>query len=94
LTDPPEQVVLASCELALSHIRPGDEALGFAGALLASGSHTVVSAVNRVGDQATAATMESFYKQLASGRPAAHALAEATAVDPLRRPFVCFGSGA
>ncbi|MEU5697116.1 CHAT domain-containing protein [Actinosynnema sp. NPDC020468] len=92
LSRAPETVVLAACSLALSHIRPGDEALGFAGALLASGSHTVVAAVNRVGDHSAAVTMETFHKQLAAGTPAATALAEATAVDPLRRPFVCYGS--
>ncbi|HEX4225040.1 MAG TPA: CHAT domain-containing protein, partial [Pseudonocardiaceae bacterium] len=37
LRRPPQHVVLAACELALSRIRPGDEALGFAGALLAAG---------------------------------------------------------
>lgn len=94
LRKPPEQVVLAACELALSNIRPGDEALGFAGALLAGGSHTVVSAVNKVGDRASAVTMDAFHKLLAEGKPTARALAEATAVDPLRRPFVCFGAGA
>ncbi|WNV81980.1 CHAT domain-containing protein [Umezawaea sp. Da 62-37] len=92
LTRPPEQVVLASCELALSHIRPGDEALGFAGAMLASGSRTVISAVSKVGDKAAADTMTLFYQGLATGRTTAQALAEATAPDPLRRPFVCFGS--
>jgi len=89
----PEQVVLAACSLALSHIRPGDEALGFAGALLASGSRTVVAAQNRVGDRAAALTMDTFHKLLGEGKPAAHALAEATALDPLRRPFVCLGFG-
>ncbi|MBB4968783.1 CHAT domain-containing protein [Saccharothrix violaceirubra] len=89
----PEQVVLAACSLALSRIRPGDEALGFAGALLAGGSHTVVAAVNKVGDRAAARTMDVFHELLSSGAPAAAALAEATASDPLRRPFVCFGSG-
>ncbi len=88
----PEQVVLAACSLALSHIRPGDEALGFAGALLASGSRTVVAAVNQVGDRAAAMTMGTFHKLLADGKPVSHALAEATAADPLRRPFVCFGA--
>ena len=88
----PEQVILAACSLALSHIRPGDEALGFAGALLAGGSRTVVAAVNRVGDRAAAMTMATFHKLLADGKPASHALAEATAADPLRRPFVCFGA--
>jgi CHAT domain-containing protein len=42
---PKEHVVLASCELALSRIRPGHEAVGFAGALLATGSRTVVAPV-------------------------------------------------
>jgi tetratricopeptide (TPR) repeat protein len=88
----PERVVLAACELALSHIRPGDEALGFAGALLASGSHTVVAAVNRVGDRAAAETMDEFHRLVSEGKPVAHALAEATALDPLRRPFVCLGA--
>ncbi|XVS64933.1 CHAT domain-containing protein [Actinosynnema sp. CA-299493] len=88
----PEQVVLAACSLALSHIRPGDEALGFAGALLASGSRTVVAAVNQVGDRAAAMTMGAFHKLLADGKPVSHALAEAIAADPLRRPFVCFGA--
>ncbi|MGW4114300.1 CHAT domain-containing protein [Actinosynnema sp. NPDC004786] len=87
----PEQVVLAACSLALSHIRPGDEALGFAGALLASGSRTVVAAVNKVGDRAAAHTMATFHAAVATGKPLPHALAEATATDPLRRPFVCFG---
>jgi tetratricopeptide (TPR) repeat protein len=88
----PEQVILAACSLALSHIRPGDEALGFAGALLAGGSRTVVAAVNQVGDRAAAVTMGTFHSLLADGKPASHALAEATAADPLRRPFVCFGA--
>ncbi|KAA2262437.1 CHAT domain-containing protein [Solihabitans fulvus] len=93
LPHPPEQVVLAACELALSHIRPGDEALGFAGALLASGSRSVVAAVSNVGDRAAAKTMDEFHRLLAVGVDTAAALAEACAADPLRRPFVCFGSG-
>ncbi|NUT52107.1 MAG: CHAT domain-containing protein [Saccharothrix sp.] len=88
----PEQVVLAACSLALSHIRPGDEALGFAGALLAGGSRTVVAAVNQVGDMAAARTMATFHELAAAGNPVSHALAKATAEDPLRRPFVCFGA--
>jgi tetratricopeptide (TPR) repeat protein len=130
---PPEHIVLAACELALSHIRPGDEPLGFAGAMLASGSRTVVAAVNRVGhrsaaltmtdyhrrlvsaadtaggpgdpaDGATAdsvatsaadlaRTMADYHRRLASGTQPARALAEATAADPLRRPFILLGAG-
>ncbi|QRP51262.1 CHAT domain-containing protein [Amycolatopsis sp. FDAARGOS 1241] len=93
LARPPARVVLAACELAMSHIRPGEEALGFAGTLLASGSHTVIGAVARVGDRAAADTMADLHRRLAVGTPPALALAEAIAVDPLRRPFVCLGAG-
>ncbi|MGH3762003.1 CHAT domain-containing protein [Actinophytocola sp.] len=110
---PPAHIVLAACELALSHIRPGDEPLGFAGAMLASGSKTVVAAVNRVGHRSAALTMTDYHRRLvdtsvavdlaetmtdyhrrlASGIRPARALAEATAADPLRRPFILLGAG-
>ncbi|WP_414637544.1 CHAT domain-containing protein [Amycolatopsis sp.] len=93
LEHPPERVVLAACELAMSHIRPGEEALGFAGALLASGSRAVVGAIARVGDRAAADAMTDLHRRMASGTSPALALAEATAVDPLRRPFLCLGAG-
>lgn len=116
LRRPPSHIVLAACELALSHIRPGDEPLGFAGAMLASGSRTVVAAVNRVGHRSAALTMTDYHRRLAnkpvadlsadladtmadyhrrvaSGVRPAHALAAATAADPLRRPFILLGAG-
>ena len=93
LAHPPRQVVLAACELALNRIRPGDEPLGFASALLASGSQVVVAPLSRVGDQACAAAMDDYHRSLAAGARPAVALADAIAVDPLRRPFVCLGSG-
>ncbi|MFE2756903.1 CHAT domain-containing protein [Actinosynnema sp. NPDC059335] len=93
LAHPPRQVVLAACELALNRIRPGDEPLGFASALLASGSQLVVAPLSRVGDQACAAAMDDYHRSLAAGARPAVALADAIAVDPLRRPFVCLGSG-
>ncbi|WP_084735106.1 CHAT domain-containing protein [Actinophytocola xinjiangensis] len=112
LPTPPEHIVLAACELALSHIRPGDEPLGFGGAMLASGSRTVVAAVNRVGHRSAALTMTDYHRRLvsssaqdlaeamtdyhrriASGTRPARALAEATATDPLRRPFILLGAG-
>jgi tetratricopeptide (TPR) repeat protein len=93
LRQAPAQVVLAACELALNRIRAGDEALGFAGALLAGGVGTVVAAASRVGDQPAAAAMDDYHRALAAGAPPAVALADAVAVDPLRRPFVCLGSG-
>jgi tetratricopeptide (TPR) repeat protein len=92
LRRPPEHVVLAACELALARIRPGDEALGFAGALLAIGSRTVTAPVTRVGDLAAAAAMTDYHRRLAGGAAPAVALAETTAVDPLHRPFVSLGA--
>lgn len=92
LRNPPKQVVLAACELALSRIRPGDEALGFAGALLAGGVQTVIAATSKVGDRPAAAAMGDYHRALAAGASPAVALAAAVAVDPLRRPFVCLGS--
>jgi hypothetical protein len=93
LRQAPGQVVLAACELALNHIRPGDEALGFAGALLAGGVRTVVAAVSRVGDLAAASAMIEYHSQIAGGIRPAVALANAVATDPFRRPFVCLGAG-
>jgi hypothetical protein len=91
LRRPPEHVVLAACELALSRIRPGDEALGFAGALLAVGVRTVTAAVTRVGDDAAATAMADYHRRLAGSSPSV-ALADTIAADPLRRPFVCLGA--
>ncbi|WP_328618315.1 CHAT domain-containing protein [Amycolatopsis sp. NBC_00355] len=93
LRQPPRQVVFAACELALNRIRPGDEALGFASALLASGSRTVIAPLSRVGDLASAAAMDDYYRALAVRDSPSLALADAIAVDPFRRPFVCLGAG-
>jgi hypothetical protein len=93
LSHPPRHVVLAACELAMHHIRPGDEALGFAGGLLASGVRTVVAANSRVGDASAADTMVEYHRRVAAGERPAAALAAAVAEDPLRRPFICMGAG-
>ncbi|SDG50466.1 NB-ARC domain-containing protein [Lentzea fradiae] len=92
LGKPPRQVVLAACGLSLHDIRPDDELLGFAGALLSVGTSTVVVAVNNVGELAARRTMENFHRALANGQSAAAALADAVADDPLRRPFICVGA--
>ncbi|SFR03641.1 CHAT domain-containing protein [Lentzea waywayandensis] len=92
LGKPPRQVVLAACGLALHDIRPGDELLGFAGALLSVGTSTVIVAVNNVGELAARRAMEDFHRALLNGQGAAAALADAVAGDPLRRPFVCIGA--
>jgi hypothetical protein len=92
LHHPPRHVVLAACELAMNHIRPGDEALGFAGGLLAGGVRTVVAAASRVGDVAAAGAMVAYHRRVAAGDRPAAALAAAVADDPFRRPFVCLGA--
>jgi hypothetical protein len=61
--------------------------------VLAGGVDTVVAAGSRVGDQPAAAAMNDYHRALASGAEPSVALADAVAVDPLRRPFVCLGSG-
>ncbi|WP_026425447.1 CHAT domain-containing protein [Actinokineospora inagensis] len=93
LRQPPRQVVLAACELALNYVRPGDEALGYAGALLASGVRTVVAATTRVGDESAATAMITYHRHLTAGVNPARALAESIAEDPYRRPFICLGAG-
>ncbi|RSN40824.1 hypothetical protein DMC64_34255 [Amycolatopsis sp. WAC 04197] len=62
--------------------------------MLASGSATIVAAINRVGDLATAAVSVELHEALQRGLPVAEALAEVVGRDPLRRPFICLGSGA
>lgn len=93
LRKPPAHVVLSACSLASNRIRPGDEALGFAGAMLAGGTRTVVAAASKVGDEASAAAMADYHQALVAGAAPAVALAEAMAKDPFRRPFLCLGSG-
>lgn len=93
LPDCPTSVVLAANELGMSRARPGNEPLGFAGVLLSAGARTVIAAVTRIGDEATATAMADYHRRLSNGTPASHALAVVTATDPFRRPFVCVGSG-
>jgi hypothetical protein len=86
----PAMVVLSSCDLGLTDVRPGDETLGMVTALLSAGSATVVANVARVADDTAANTMISYHRAIAAGRTPAAALAHATR-DPTG--FVCFGAG-
>jgi CHAT domain-containing protein len=91
LSVPPTTVVLSSCDLGLTDVRPGDEALGMATALLSAGSATVIASVSRVADHTATAVMTEYHR--AAGRAApAEALAQAAAGEQLSS-FVCFGSG-
>ncbi|MCO8269525.1 CHAT domain-containing protein [Actinoplanes sp. TRM 88003] len=89
LTRPPGLVVLSSCELGLSEVRPGDETFGLASALLAAGTATVVASVARVADDAARDVMVGFHRALVAGRSPAAALAGVAAGTG----FVCLGAG-
>jgi CHAT domain-containing protein len=90
----PEHVILSACEVGLTTIRPGDEALGLASVLLHLGTRSVIAGVARVGDEIAELTMAGYHARLASGQNSAAALAAALAeVDTdVTPPFVNFGA--
>lgn len=92
LTRPPATVVLSSCELGLSDVRPGDESFGLASALLVAGTATVVASVSRVADDAAMAAMVTFHRAVVAGRSPAAALANSVSADRAAG-FVCLGAG-
>lgn len=68
-------VVLSACDAGLATFRPGDESLGLSQVLLQLGARSVVAAVARVNDEASAALMRGLHDQMASGVDSASALA-------------------
>jgi CHAT domain-containing protein len=88
----PRHIVLSSCDVGRTVVRPGDEILGFTAALLYIGAATVISSVTRVADDATVGVMTAYHRLLTAGAPPAAALAEAARTEQFS-PFVCFGSG-
>ncbi|WBB75905.1 CHAT domain-containing protein [Micromonospora sp. WMMD1128] len=88
----PRTVVLSCCDLGLTDVRHGDEALGMPTALLAAGTATVVASVARVGDEAATEAMVAYHRAVGAGRSPAAALAEAATGDQ-PSAFVCFGAG-
>ena len=93
LTAAPRHVVLSSCDVGRTVVRPGEEILGFTAALLYTGTATVTSSVTRVGDDAAAVgMMVAYHRLLAAGTRPAEALAEAALMEEFS-PFVCFGGG-
>lgn len=94
LTRVPTTLVLSSCDVGLSTVRPGDELTGLASALLSLGTRSVVASVAPVADDATARLMSAFHTRLLSGEGPAGALARAQAeVEDPGAAFVCFGAG-
>lgn len=92
---PPDVLVLAACDLALSDRHPGDELLGLAAALLAMGTRTIIASVVSVPDTDARRLMLALHRKLAAGVDPASALADVTARDDPSRysGFVCLGSG-
>jgi hypothetical protein len=86
----PPMVVLSSCDLGLTDVRPGDETFGMATALLNAGTATVIASVSRVADDEAMAVMTGYHRAVGRGRSPAAALAEAA--SPLAG-FICFGAG-
>lgn len=88
----PSMVVLSSCDLGLTDIRPGDETFGLVTALLAAGARTVVASVTRVADDTAMHAMVRYHRAIMAGIAAAPALAAALDREP-PAGFVCFGAG-
>lgn len=90
----PEHVILSACEVGVSTVRPGDEALGLASALLQFGTRSVVAGVARVGDDVAEDVMVAYHRSLAAGTDSAAALADALCVvdSDVVPPFVNFGA--
>jgi CHAT domain-containing protein len=91
LARPPDLVVLSCCDLGLHDIRPGDESLGTASALLASGARTIIASVAREPDAVAQPLMVDLHRRLLAGERPAAALAGAVAGG--LTGFVCFGAG-
>jgi CHAT domain-containing protein len=88
----PRHVVLSSCDVGRTLVRPGEEILGFTAALLYVGTTTVISSVTRVADTSALGTMTAYHRLLAAGARPAEALAQAALTEQFS-PFVCFGAG-
>ena len=86
----PPMVVLSSCDLGLTDVRPGDETFGMVTALLTAGAATVVASVARVADDSAMTVMVGYHQAITAGRSPATALALA---GQTTAGFVCFGAG-
>ena len=97
----PDLVVLSACDSGLSAVHAGDELMGLAAALFATGTRRLVASVVPVPDAATHELMLSFHRHLRAGGGPARALARAQAETgagdhstlAAAAGFVCFGAG-
>ena len=101
LASAPHTVVLAACDSGRSKVCQGDELLGLGAMFVQRGSAQLIASVVPVPDAETEPLMVAFHERLATGEPAAEALAGAqqrlAGGEPARRAaaagFVCIGSG-
>jgi hypothetical protein len=96
LRRPPGLVVLSACDSGMSTVHRGDEIMGFAAALLAMGTRSVIATVAPVRDGAARDVMLRLHEHLRSGMSPATALAEAqreSGDDPAAAAYVCYGAG-
>jgi len=98
----PRDMILSACDGGVSAVRPGDELMGFSGALLALGTSALIASVVPVPDEPTHRLMLALHERLAAGDEPAPALARAGAAALDRAVpadcataagFVCFGAG-
>jgi tetratricopeptide (TPR) repeat protein len=94
LTSAPRLIMLASCSTAMAEVRPGDELMGFAAALLAQGTGAVVAPLLPVPDEATRLAAHAVHRALRTGAGPAAALAAAAGTDRYTAAaFLCLGAG-
>lgn len=98
----PRDMILSACDGGVSAVRPGDELMGFSGALLALGTSALIASAVPVPDEPTHRLMLALHERLAAGDEPAAALAAASrgALDrtapadyAAAAGFVCFGAG-
>ncbi len=97
----PRDMILSACDGGVTAVRPGDELMGFSGALLALGTSALVASVVPVPDEPTHRLMLALHARLDAGEEPAAALAGArgdalTGADAdlvTAAGFVCFGAG-
>ena len=85
-------VTLSACETGVSAVAPGDELLGLVRGFLYAGTPTLVLSLWAVDDEATAALMADFYKQMLAGARPAAALRAAQLRQMRERPHPFFWS--
>jgi CHAT domain-containing protein len=97
----PRTVILSACDAGISAVKPGNELMGLAAAVLALGTQTLVASVFPVPDEAIRPLMLALHAGLRAGLSPAAALAraqmESGGGDLLSAAagagLVCYGAG-